>query len=303
MNGKAAIVTGANGLVGLAAVRALAEAGWRVFAFYRDRKDQITTLAQELGDQVVPWKFDLVTGDQAFPDEAQIDVIVHCAVADLTGRENPFLNVEMARTVALIANRLNIQSCIFISTQNVEFSKPGNYARSKILAETILQQELAGRLHIVRPALIYADDGNVFLQEMSNIARTTKIVPHLGGLPSPRLRPVHVQDVVAVIMCCLHQETPQQLTVYGAQAVSLWEIAVAMRGAIHGLLILPVPMPVLRLIAFLRPRISDKVSELYEDKVGTDANLAEVQALIGRDLRGFKDDLPAVASVMASSRN
>ena len=90
-------------MVGAAVVRALAEAGRDVIGFYHTRSDRIEKLALEFGSCVKPWRYDLVTGDQHFPEDIEIDEIIHCAVTNLEKNHAPSRNIEMARTVALIS--------------------------------------------------------------------------------------------------------------------------------------------------------------------------------------------------------
>jgi nucleoside-diphosphate-sugar epimerase len=299
MSERWVIVTGANGLVGAEVCRLLLAGGYGVVGLYRSSRGALDELVALYGEKIRPWRFNLLSADEPLPAVGRVDALIHAAVSDLSGKEDPRLNIEMTRTVCLLLQALDIPECVFVSSQNTQFQNRAAYSTSKLMSEEVLAQNFAGRLHVVRPTLIYDHAGNIFLREMVRISGHLKFTPHLGTWPSPSLQPVHVADVARIILLCLLSEQVIHTALYGAEPVTLREVAAAIRAASRALAVIPVPLLALRALALIKPEIADKVKELYEDKTAPSGAVAELEQRFSMKMRSFRRDLPDITRLMA----
>ena len=71
--GRVALVTGGSRGIGRETVRVLAAQGWKVAFTWREREDEARRLADELGDAVRPFRFDLLDRSRPGPLVAEIE--------------------------------------------------------------------------------------------------------------------------------------------------------------------------------------------------------------------------------------
>ena len=95
LKGKTAVVTGASGALGGAAVRAMAYAGANVAACYNSSRERLDTLISEIGDvgvEIKPYKVNSFSQDEirqhaedVMRDFGGIDVVINTAGGNVKG--------------------------------------------------------------------------------------------------------------------------------------------------------------------------------------------------------------------------
>lgn len=95
LKGKTAVVTGASGALGGAAVRAMAYAGANVAACYNSGRERLDTLISEIGDvgvEIKPYKVNSFSQDEirqhaedVMRDFGGIDVVINTAGGNVKG--------------------------------------------------------------------------------------------------------------------------------------------------------------------------------------------------------------------------
>jgi nucleoside-diphosphate-sugar epimerase len=167
---------------------------------------------------------------------------------------------------------LTLQQVVHFSSVNVLFSEDDPYGRSKLLGEQAwLASPFADRLTILRPSLIYGPG------DQHNTVRLISLVRRLPLLllPASRLRPIYVDDVVALVQAVLFSETGKGETwiVSGVEETSMVEMASIIANDL-GLrrIILPLSVTWLRAAARLAvlPGLSKRLRNLARDKTWHD---------------------------------
>ncbi len=159
---------------------------------------------------------------------------------------------------------------------------------------------------ILRPAIIYGR-GGTSAKLFMRLARLP-VLP-VPGDGSQRLQPVHIADLVATIMLCLHAPAKRTLDVVGNETVDLVEWLQRMRGA-QGL----PPAPVLRLPVravmaavhfgqWIHPMI--RVENIRMLMTGTYGEGSAWREFLGRSALDFTPELlyADAAEALASGRN
>ena len=292
------LVTGATGFLGARLAAHLLAEGDNVVALVRRESATLEELRRSHGDRLRLVKFDLLTGEGDLPEKGAVDAMACCAVVYNSAGYGVSENVELARTQTLIQRRLDIPKCVFVSSQNVEFSNRGPYSRSKALGERVFQEETTGILQIVRPTLIYDETGNSFFRQLADIAQRSRFVPHLG-LRSPVLQPVFLGDLCDIIRKTMEFDAPEIITVYSGASLSLADISHQVRRRYNAIAVVRAPMPALKLLSWASAQLKDKLGELYEDKTVEPKYITAFEARFGLKLHCLIDDLPDILDALA----
>ncbi|MGR8919556.1 MAG: NAD-dependent epimerase/dehydratase family protein [Gammaproteobacteria bacterium] len=235
------LVTGANGFVGAAVVRALAAAGWRVRAASRrpaagaDEQVGIADLAGR-----IDWR----------PVLQDVDAVVHLAALTHAGglrgaralARYRAVNVDASSALARAAGEAGIGRFVFMSSIKVNgeatergraFTPAGppapedNYGMTKLAAERAIGDALqeAARVTVLRPPLVYGRGlkGNL-LHLMQAIARGVPLP--LGGLDNRRSL-LAVDNLAAAVVASLGRETP------GAVCYTLADVTLSTTGLVE----------------------------------------------------------------------
>ena len=196
-------IFGGPGFVGRYAVRALAEAGWRVRA--ASRRPDLAGHLQPMGavGQVLP-----VQANLRFPDSIAraiegADAVINCVgILAPSGRQS-FNAVQAtgARLIAKSARELGVSQLVHVSAIGAALKSPSHYARSKAEGESGVLEEFA-RAIILRPSIVFGPEDQ-FFNRFAAMARISPFLPLIGG-GKTKFQPVYVGDVAAAIAASLH---------------------------------------------------------------------------------------------------
>lgn len=194
-------VTGATGFIGRALVQALVKKQWQVRALtrrFRQDDESIRWIKGDLDDSDA--LADLVEGTFA---------VVHCAGA-VRGRSSlqfNHTNITGTANLVRVCTRLNPQPrFLLISSLAAREPELSWYASSKRLAEQVLVDHSdAMPWTVFRPTAIYGP-GDRELKPLFKLTRHG-ILP-MVGLSNTRISLLHVDDLVAAILCWLSASVP-----------------------------------------------------------------------------------------------
>jgi NADH dehydrogenase len=200
---KPSLVTifGGSGLLGRYAVRAFADAGWRVRVGVRH-----PNLAHYLPPMGHVGQIMVAKADVTDPDAVAAAVKGADAVVNLVGILHPGggqsyqdIHVEASRTIAKAAKAVGAKTLIHVSTMNVSAESESAYARSKAEGEAALRTEFPGAT-LIKPSLVFGPEDQ-FFNKFAGLARMLPALPLIGG-GHTRFQPVYAGDVADAILKC-----------------------------------------------------------------------------------------------------
>ncbi|WP_249201615.1 complex I NDUFA9 subunit family protein [Gluconobacter sphaericus] len=149
------------------------------------------------------------------------------------------VNVEGARLAALAAQREGVGQYMHMSAIGASIRSPGNYGRSKGLAERVVR-EVFPEAALLRPSVIFGPDDS-FFNMFALIAKLSPVLPVFAA--GTRFQPVYVGDVARAAMALL---TPERagMTVEagGPDVLTMKELmAFVLEASGRRRLLLPVP--------------------------------------------------------------
>ena len=217
------LVTGAAGLVGTHGCRALAERGWRVRAWVRDRARAEARLGAAAAELVVA---DLRDRDAAAGAVRGMDAIVHLAAIAIERPGARYEDVNTAATVALLAaaREAGVPRFVHMSQNGASSASPHRFLRSKGLAEDAVRASDRAWT-VLRPSVIFGPEDE-FVNVLARLVRLSPLVYPRPGGGVARIQPVAVGDVAAAIVACLEREgtVGQAYTLGGPEPLTLREI-------------------------------------------------------------------------------
>lgn len=280
------LVTGANGFVGRALCRALADAGFDVRAAVRKPTDELTharvavVQAPDLENLQANWD-DCLAG---------IDVVVHTAarvhVMNPPPNHEQLLDAVNARATAHLAQsaaRAGAKRFIFLSTIKVNGETTQGmapfratdpvaplepYAVSKLKAEQnlkALSDQRAIETVIIRPPLVYGEGAKGNLDLLERLIKRSIPLP-VGLLGGNRRSLVSLANLVDLIRSCIsHPKAANQtfLVSDGDDLSTLRLTRLIAQSCHRSVIAVPVPPVALRLLAGLIGK-SDMVSRLVD---------------------------------------
>lgn len=283
------LVLGATGLIGGHVLRALRAAGCDAVGASRQRP------ADEGEAGWIEIDFGRMTEQSDWlPLLAGVDAVVNCVGIIREARDGDFDRLHRAAPVALFAacERLGVRRVVQVSALGSHPDAATGYWRSKGAAEVDL---MARRLSatIVRPSLVYGDDGAS--SEMFRMLATLPalMMPMAHGA---RVQAIHVDDLTQVLvkLVLAQGEVPRELAVVGPRATTMAGYLGALRGGMRAApsLVLDLPMPVARIVARVAGMIpssaltpeSLRMLEQSADG-GNTADAGPAAAMLGRPLR------------------
>ena len=196
-------VTGATGFIGRVLLNQLIDKDWKIRALARQTSAPFLHPAVEwiVGDlNCVEALQELVTGT---------DAVVHCAGAVKGKSWDSFLSSNVIGTKHLLQAIAKTDSCsrlLYISSLAARQPQLSWYAQSKFDAEQLLST-VADQLAVTvfRPAAVYGP-GDKALTPLLQAMRYG-VLPALGPAAN-RFGLVHVNDLVAAVICWLDTEPP-----------------------------------------------------------------------------------------------
>lgn len=228
------VVTGASGYIGRAVVRAA-----------RARGDQVVfaTRRAPSGDEL--WlPYDLSSTDVALP--ADTFAVVHLA-ADTRG--SAIDTAEELAAARLLADRARDRGArmVFVSSQTAHPEAPTSYGRTKWAIEQLVLQRSGS---VIRPGQVYGADEAALFGKIVALVRALPILP--AFVPSPRIQPVHVDDLAEAIVRVIERggELKPVLEIGAAESVTFTEFLAAIaRYRLRRLrAFIPVPTLAIRLV-------------------------------------------------------
>lgn len=226
------LLTGATGFVGRAILRRLLSEGHNVIATSRDAakvEPQKGLLVREIdfAHAVEPeiWA-DFVEG---------VDAVVNAVGIIRETRRLRFSELHSRAPISLFvaAQRASVRRLVQISAHGVRKESRFEYQTSKAEADAFLLEECTDRACILRPSLIFGDEGEA--TRMFRQLAALPVIP-LVGTGEYRFRPVHVEDVARLVAIALTRE-PMPTGIFevgGDEVLSLRQLLLALRAADRG---------------------------------------------------------------------
>ncbi|HEX3551360.1 MAG TPA: NAD-dependent epimerase/dehydratase family protein [Candidatus Elarobacter sp.] len=185
----ALVVTGANGYIGAAVVRAALARGAGVRALARRPPDDATA-------NVRWFRYDLAS---EVPEDALSGAaaVIHLAVdsAAFSARDDADPNTAGTARLLHASRRLRVPRFVFVSSQSAATGAHSAYARSKRATEALLTAE--GEV-VVRPGMVYGGTPAGLYGRLCDLVATRSVVPvPRAGAP---VQPVHVDDLAAALV-------------------------------------------------------------------------------------------------------
>ena len=296
------LVTGASGFVGSHLVPTLLAAGHNVVALVRTpesgelvkarvRADDRDRIEVRLGDVTKPASLE--------PVMAGVDAVVHLAAIPRDfnrGADLRLVNTEGTRAVIAAMSKAGVRRLVHMSAMGVEDDPDLHYASSKARAEALVRDSgLAWT--ILKPSLQFGE-GDGFFNIIAGLVRLSPGLVPVPGKGSARFQPIHSDDVATVTVRVLDDPTAAGGT-YELGGPRYWtyrEItAEVLRALGKRRLILPMPIPLIRLVAggaellhLAFPVATDQLRQLRLDNIGP---LKLIQTRFGFEPRPMEGSL------------
>jgi nucleoside-diphosphate-sugar epimerase len=242
---KTVLVTGAAGGMGLRLVSRLLEAGWRVRGLVLPG-DPLRRRLEWLGSEVVEADIrDARSLDGACDG---VDAVYHLAAVILSNDPSVFRRVNRDGTAHVVraAARAGVKHLVYISSASVVYPNPTPYSQSKRDAEAIVAAERAFAHTIVRPTLVYDENGGLELSMFERYLMRFPIVPFIGDGAALK-RPVLSHDLVDGLVRLAGNEIAfgKIYNLSGGEAISIGDFArliLEHRGVAKPFVHVPVPL-------------------------------------------------------------
>jgi NADH dehydrogenase len=244
------LVTGAAGGMGARLVRALLRRGFTVRGLVLPG-DPLRSRLDGLACQVV--EGDL--GDPAALARAcaGVETVYHLAAVILSPDRTVFTRVNRDGTANLVraAAGAGVRHFIYVSSASVIYPRRTPYAQAKLEGEAIVKAETSFAHTIVRPTLVYDQNGGQEFRLFLDYLRRFPVVPFIGP-GTARKRPVLSDDVVDGLLHMAGNSRTHGRTynLSGGEPIAIGELARLML-AHHGLrpAFLHLPVPLCRALA------------------------------------------------------
>jgi len=282
------LVLGATGLIGGHAGQALRAAGCSVTGLSRRRPaGERDWLEAEFGN--------LTDARDWLPLLAGYDAVVNCVGIIRETRAGDFDRLHRAAPVAMFAacEQLGVRRVVQVSALGSAPDAATGYWRSKGAAEADLMARSGLQPAIIRPSLVYGDEGASSIMFRMLATLPVLMMPMAHGA---KVQPIHVDDLVAIIvkLVTAQEAPPRELATVGPRAGSMAAYLGDLRQGMQAPagLVLDLPVPVARLVArvaALAPSsaLTPESLLMLEQSAdgGNTANAAPAAALLGRPLR------------------
>jgi nucleoside-diphosphate-sugar epimerase len=177
-----------------------------------------------------------------------IDTVYHLAAVILSPDPTVFERVNRNGTAHMVAGAAaaGVKHFVYVSSASVTYPRRTRYARSKLAGEALVKAERRFVHTIVRPTLVYEDNGGQEFLLFQQYLERFPVIPFIGD-GRARKRPVHAQDIVEGLAAIAGNPRShgQTYNFSGADSVSIRELAelmLARRGQRRRFLHLPVSL-------------------------------------------------------------
>jgi len=294
-------LAGATGMIGARVANALVAAGHSVVCGVRDPAAARKHLP---GCRLVALDFaGLRDVASVVPLLAGVDVVINAVgiFSDATGHGFRRLHTDAPVTLFKAAVAAGVRRIVQISALGADAAAQSPYHRSKLAADEALLALPVSSL-IVQPSLVFAPEGRS--TRFFAAWATLPLVP-LPGAGAQRIQPVHIDDVVALIVAGAlaapvrdppgtEAALPRRVAAVGREPMTLKEYLAVLRsvaGAPRGGF-LPVPMPLVRLatrLGALLPGSLMSADALAMLERGNVAPTDRFERLLGRAPRALRE--------------
>lgn len=250
------LVTGASGFVGSHVVPRLADDGQRVVALARDQAacDRVRGRLTPSQRALVDCRRGDVTDPASLPQAVEgVDAIVHLVALSRDhkgGRDLRRVNLDGTRNVLDAARAAGVRRFVHLGALGVVDDPELRYATTKARAEQLVA-ESGLDWTILKPSLLWGERDGAFNILAGLVRLSPGVVPLVGGGTS-RFQPLAVADLARIVELCL--ERPETVgRVYELGGPRHWtyreQLQEVMRGMGAHRLLLPLPLPLIRLVA------------------------------------------------------
>ncbi len=275
------LVCGASGFIGKAICQRLAAEGHDIVRGVR-RPQAANDLGMDFSVDfsTATWRARL----------AGIDAVVNAVGIIVETKENRFDDIHHRAPAALFAAcaQANVKRIVQISALGAETGTTAYY-RTKLAADRALM-ESSVEWQILRPALIYGDDGTSAALFRALASLPVIPVPRLGGA---MFRPTHIDDLVEAVRIALDPATPpgQCVDVVGKTSVTYRKMIETYRHAMGfgGGLVVSIPGPPMACAARITGLIPGALftADTWRMlRAGNTADADGIACLLGRSPRG-----------------
>lgn len=296
------LITGASGFIGRHLAAALRGAGHTVLAAQRG--------AAAPGVRHVPADFARDTDAAVWlPRLAGVDAVVNAVgvFRERGAQTYGALHVRAPQALFTACVQAGVRRVVQISALGADEAAATGYHLSKRSADEFLAR-LPLSSAIVQPSLVYGADGTS--SQLFNLLATLPLIP-LPGQGGQRVQPVHVDDLVAVIVALLEHDAWRvgRIAVVGPQPLTLRDylsrlrLQLAAASALGPARFVAVPVPLVRAGARLADRLpgallgTDALAMLERGNV---ADPAATTAVLGRPPRAAESFIaPEAAGAVA----
>jgi nucleoside-diphosphate-sugar epimerase len=251
------LVTGASGYIGQRLVHLALAQGHTVIAATRRRPDE----------QIEWIPFDLSSGSETrLP--VGTDVVIHLAAATKSGAVPIDRELEAAQRLLKASAHVGAR-LVFVSSQTARQDAPTAYGRAKFQIEQVV---LSAGGWVVRPGLVYGGNERGLFGLLVAVVRAMPVIP--AFLPSPKVQPIHVDDLVGALLVCAKSNVipPSVLSIGAPEPVTFTKFlqSIASGWVRRFRFSLPVPVAIVRLIGAavgsrLRAKLGlDRLTSLFD---------------------------------------
>lgn len=230
-------ITGATGYIGQRLISAALRTGHEVVAFSR----------RPLKQQNVAWQHYKLSDSAPTVISSDIAAVFHLAAN--TQQIDLDESVELAAASRLIKEAKAIGATfVFVSSQTAHPKAPTAYGRIKWQIE---RMTLSSGGRVVRPGQVYGGPARGSFGELYKLVRYLPMLP--AFFPSPKVQPVHVDDLALALLASVNQPDSSVLNVAEPVSISFIEFLQSIaRGRFRKQLFrIPVPVFLVRSVISL----------------------------------------------------
>jgi len=201
MNNSRVTIFGGSGLLGRYAVRAFAQAGWRIKVGVRH--PNLAHYLSPMGQvgQILVTRADVRDADAVAAAVKGADAVVNLVgiLHPTGGQSYNSIHVEAPRTIGRAAKAAGVSALAHVSTMNIDVDSQSAYARSKAEGEIALREEFP-QATLIKPSLVFGPEDQ-FFNKFAGLARLLPFLPLIGG-GHTKFQPVFAGDVADAIVKC-----------------------------------------------------------------------------------------------------
>ncbi|THH34731.1 complex I NDUFA9 subunit family protein [Aliishimia ponticola] len=287
---KLVTIFGGSGFVGRYIARRMAKEGWRVRVAVRRPNEAMFVRPYGAVGQVEP-VFCNIRDDASV--EAVLmgaDAVVNCVGILAPSGANSFdaIQAEGAGRIARLAKAHGVARMVQLSAIGADADSDSDYARSKAEGEANVLAHMPDAM-ILRPSIIFGPEDQ-FFNRFAGMTRMGPVLPVVGA--NKRFQPIYVDDVAQAAVLGVTGAAPGGVYELGGPEVATFREL--MEDMLHVIrrrrLILNMPFPVARVVAFLSDMVSAISLGLIPAQITRDQvkNLA-MDNVVSGDARTLQD--------------